>query len=146
MHLNYFNKMNKMLKNLFISWCLDWWHDMFTFFLSFFPAFLTYHLKDVFYDPWIGLNDVQWTQLCLGWRKDCLIYKLGSRFSKTCRTHFVWQPTSRRWSQSVTGKYHSEFTMKLNLESNITSSKHLMLLQTLPQPFLQILCLSLNWD
>lgn len=28
------------------------------FYFFFFPAFLTYHLKDVFYDPWIGLNDV----------------------------------------------------------------------------------------
>lgn len=29
-----------------------------SFLLAFFPAFLTYHLKDVSNDPWIGLNDI----------------------------------------------------------------------------------------
>lgn len=28
------------------------------FLLAFFPAFLTYHLKNFSSDPWIGLNDI----------------------------------------------------------------------------------------
>lgn len=45
-----------------MSWLVFWlitWHVQFLLNCVFFPlAFLTYHLKDVLYNPWIGLNDI----------------------------------------------------------------------------------------
>lgn len=48
-----------------MSWLVFWLitlHVQFLFYCCFLffspPAFLTYHLKDVLYNPWIGLNDV----------------------------------------------------------------------------------------
>lgn len=46
-----------------MSWLVFWlitWRVQFLFYCGFFfpLAFLTYHLKNVLYDPWIGLNDI----------------------------------------------------------------------------------------
>lgn len=139
---------NRIVKDLFMSWCLDWWHDMFILFsVGFFSSFSHLPFEGCFQWSldWLEWY-TQWTQLCLDWWKCCLLYKLGSRFPKTCRTRFVSQSTSRRRPQSATGKYHLVSTIKSNLRSSITSSKQLTLLQTLPQPSPQVVHLSLHRD
>uniref|UniRef100_A0A8B9Q0T2 C-type lectin domain-containing protein n=1 Tax=Apteryx owenii TaxID=8824 RepID=A0A8B9Q0T2_APTOW len=106
----------RILKDL----CADVLTDDMLNFLSvaFFPAFLTYHLKDVSNDPWIGLNDIL-SELNFVWTDRSAVFYTN------------WAPDCPKFiepvlPQSATGKYcHADDTGKWSDEECYQSRRYI---------------------